>query len=583
MAENSKEEKGKEPTGKKTPGAGQTPKEEKAQTPKEEAKAPSEPKRTERSEQAAKADATLQTTIPSEADIPSDIIGGYGQVDLDSATTITYEPPESMALTRTYIPITHDLGLWIIITNSGELISFNRYKAFIDNIMCGNEPVYFVNPSDPEIRKTRETLRETRITPYPRVFDYNLFKASTELFLMTHCGVYLQEEILRIISAQILKDFPELSSDEYSEMKSIPGYGEEIIRVLKKPFWHEYLKKIMNGQDLQTLPYLELIRAKLHDIPIKSKDADICYGILQEKFTHPCFLELIWSYWHEEGMLCQTMNVISQRFQNRLDPKGRNPLAHLNIDPLRPLNSLLWGYIQDEQHRLNLPRRTYEYDHHYGIRLYGKAVPKLQPADSRSKFIEAFHNLLHLCTIFFRDDDDNTITADGYPILNALKEVHMLLAQGAHNQYGDLPWTARMEMLMQQWLLARPEMREFLGGRIMVPYTEPWMDRVDNVKTLMDWTNISITHFNYLAIFGEQILLSIRFGNWSTVNDRDQAANWTRLWRSQIQGYIHNYRAVTGKDLSSDAASGVIDSTMPSVHLRRRLQEQLAMSGKIKR
>ena len=48
------------------------------------------------------------------------------------------------------------------------------------------------------------------------------------------------------------------------------------------------------------------------------------------------------------------------------------------------------------------------------------------------------------------------MVADGFPVLNALREVHLLLAEGAHNQYGDLPWTARQEMLMQQWLLARP-------------------------------------------------------------------------------------------------------------------------------
>ena len=64
------------------------------------------------------------------------------------------------------------------------------------------------------------------------------------------------------------------------------------------------------------------------------------------------------------------------------------------------------------------------------------------------------------------------MVADGFPVLNALSEVHLLLTQGAHNQYGDLPWTARQEMLMQQWLLARPEMREFLPRRIMVDYPE---------------------------------------------------------------------------------------------------------------
>ena len=124
-------------------------------------------------------------------------------------------------------------------------------------------------------------------------------------------------------------------------------------------------------------------------------------------------------------------------------------------------------------------RRNYEYDHHYGLRLEGKAVPRLRGADSRSRFIEAFHNLLRACAVFYRQDDDTTVKADAFPVLNALKEVHLILSQGAHNQFGDLPSTARIEMLLQQWLLARPEFREFLPTRIMVAYPEPWMDRVD--------------------------------------------------------------------------------------------------------
>ena len=148
----------------------------------------------------------------------------------------------------------------------------------------------------------------------------------------------------------------------------------------------------------------------------------------------------------------------------------------VEIDPLRPLNNLLWGWVQDEQHRLTIPRRAYEYDHEYGLKLLGKAVPAIRGADSRSRFLEGFHTLLLLCSIFYKEDDDTTVMADGFPVLNALREVHLLLTQGAHNQYGDLPWTARQEFLMQQWILARPEMREFLPRRIMVDYPEPWMD-----------------------------------------------------------------------------------------------------------
>jgi len=200
-------------------------------------------------------------------------------------------------------------------------------------------------------------------------------------------------------------------------------------------------------------------------------------------------------------------------------------------------------------------------------------VPTLRPADSRSKFVEAFHNLLHMTSVFYKEDNDTTVIADGFPLLNALKEVHLLLAQGAHNQFGDLPWTARAEMLMQQWLLARPEMREFLQSRPMVPYKEAWMGQVDTMKSLQGWSDVTVTHFHDLATFGEQILLSIRYGDWIDLNDENHAKNWARYWRPEIQSYIHAYRTVTGIDLSNP---DTVDYTMPAVHLQKRLALQRA-------
>ena len=99
-------------------------------------------------------------------------------------------------------------------------------------------------------------------------------------------------------------------------------------------------------------------------------------------------------------------------------------------------------------------------------------------------------------------------------MLNALKETHLLLAEGAHNQFGDLPWTARVEMLIQEWLLARTEMRDFLQSRLMVPYQEGWMGQVDTMKKLQGWSDVTVTHFRDLGVFGEQLLLSVRYGDW---------------------------------------------------------------------
>jgi hypothetical protein len=155
--------------------------------------------------------------------------------------------------------------------------------------------------------------------------------------------------------------------------------------------------------------------------------------------------------------------------------------------------------------------------------------------------------------------------------------VHLLLAEGAHNQFGDLPWTARVEMLLEQWLLSRPELREFLRGRAMVPYREAWMGQVDTMKRLQGWTDVTVTHFNDLAVYGEQILLSIRYGDWSVVNDQEQARNWARYWRPEVQGYIYAYQMATGVDLTADpmeARDSKARELPPSVHLRNRLAEQ---------
>jgi hypothetical protein len=246
------------------------------------------------------------------------------------------------------------------------------------------------------------------------------------------------------------------------------------------------------------------------------------------------------------------------------------------------LNNLLWGFIQDEYNRLTVIRRAYEYDHHYGLSLYGRAVPEMRTADSRSKFIEAFHNLLYRAATFYRADADTTVIADGFPLMNSLKEVHLLLAEGAHNQFGDLPWTSRAEMLMTQWLLGRPEMREFLRGRAMVPYQERWMGQVDTMKRLQGWTDTSITHFRNLAVFGEQIILSVRYGDWSVVNNQDQAKIWARYWRPEIQSYIHAYLAATGVDLGEeikDTRSAAPRYVQPSALLRERLGAQSSQGG----
>jgi hypothetical protein len=497
------------------------------------------------------------------------------------------QAPLSVTLQRSTRPPKEDEILWIVIRNSTNSLSFNNYSRLMDLLFCGEGPVNQVE-SDIVVHAKTKRANDLRL-PFPGVDPYRLLRVATEAFLQIYSGVKFD------FSTTDLPTNPQLShslrrpltinlAEEAARFGRGAPDGDDLQTLWNRYVGSNVIESPDGGGARGVLPYLALVRQKIPEVGRLldgqgGGDGEYSAEILHRRLSHPFLLELIWSYWHEEGLLVQTMRRLTDRFQNRRTSQGRDPLANLEIDPLRPLNNLLWGYIQDEQHRLSVVRRAQEYRHQYGITLQGKAVMGLEAADHRSKFLESFHNLLYQCIQFYRQEDDTTVIADGFPVLNSIKETHYVLAQGAHNQFGDLPSTARQEMLMEQWLLARPEMREFLGGRIMVPYPELWMDRVDAMKTLQGWTDTSAVHFRDLGVFGEQIVLSVRYGAWSIVNDHDQAANWARYWRPEIQAYVHAYRSVTGVDLTADVTDeqqAVARYLAPSVHLRNRLAARVA-------
>ncbi|CAD6555544.1 hypothetical protein LMG27952_05836 [Paraburkholderia hiiakae] len=487
------------------------------------------------------------------------VVGPRG-VASGSALAVTME--------RALDTATDDLALWVTIRKSTEALDFQRYSDFISLVLCDEPASERIGHDEKKMRARYTSLQRRRSLPFNDTDAYRLLKVATEAFLVVSCGVPLAN-----------RSFDEHDLKHLLENSCTDG------KVNLEKLWQRYLVKI-NGTDELTLPYLALIAKKFPDEGFKATlGAEIdgeqdrawgqhCFGLLRNKLLEPCFIELIWCYWYEEAMLTQTINVIKRRFQNVRSPLGNDPLANLEIDPLRPLNNLIWSLINDEQHWLTLPRRAYEYDHEYGMSLTGKAVPNLRPADSRSRFLEAFHTLLRIAHQFFQQDDQTTVVADAFPALNALRQVHMILSEGGSNQIGDMPTMARMEMLMEQWLLARPEFREYLPTRTMIAYPEPWMDRVDAMKRLQGWTDVSVIHFRDLARYGEQIVLSIRYGAWSDTNDPMRAKGWLRYWRPEIQAYAHAYRAATGVDLI--APDRPVDATPPSLLLSSRLQKQLA-------
>jgi hypothetical protein len=488
-------------------------------------------------------------------DSPENLPHPKSHGDISAASQPAVTPPKRSA--NSY---TNDLPLWIVIRKSANELSFNNYSRFIDLVLCS------IGTADHERKLNTpdhlkgaqgefDKLTKRPVLPFNGMDAYRLLKVATEAFVVVNSAVggagFLRNSQFTVDEANHLRKWFDVNDSNLDA------------RGIQQSWEHQTLHDVDRGQDnAKTTLYLKLISDKLPDLRLKHsifmevQDSDDvaaqCYDILKQQHTSPCLLELIWSYWHEEGMLVQTMNAISLRFQNIQAPGTHNPLAFMEIDPLRPLNNLLWGFIQDEPHRLSMVRRNYDYDRQYGFVSQREAVPAMIPADSRSRFLESFHNLLYQTAIFFKEDDDTTFKADGFPLLNVLKEAHLLLAERVRSQFDDLTSTARQEMMLQQWILSRPEFREYLSTPTMVALPEPWMDCVDAMKAIQGWTDASVLHFHNLGYFGEQIVLSIRHGAWSTVNDPYRAANWARFWRAELQGYIYAYRTVTGVDLTAE-------------------------------
>ena len=394
---------------------------------------------------------------------------------------------------------------------------------------------------------TGHTLRKVKrrtALPFPNVDRYRLLKAATEVFLMIHCGVDL---------------------DDFTRRR--PGRGEPPAQPhggAGRPRGSRCATTSSRvaageGEFLDVLPYLGLIRLQLRDVADRraatttTRPPQICYGILAEKLTNPCFLELLWSYWHDEGGLVQT----HERHQLAVPepdrrPAGAGPAGRPGHRPAAPAQQPALGLRPGRSSTgSSTLRRAYEYDHQYGLVL----VDQAGAAGARRRLPVAVHRGVpqparRCAAEFYRQDDDTTVIADGFGVLNALKETHLLLTEGAHNQYGDLPWTARHEMLMYQWILARPEMREFLPdadhGRLPGGVDGPGRGD-EQAAGLVRHRRCCTSATSPCS--ASSCCSASGSAPGRTVNEPEQAANWARYWRSEMQGYIHAYRAVTGVDL----------------------------------
>ncbi len=504
-------------------------------------------------------------TVPRDPrDLPRHLTEGIRIDSLPPLSGSLAMGPASVQLQPSGVVDTDSLTLWAAIVQHSNATSFNSFEAWVNRVLCDDGGVGR-DSFDPTTAHTRDELR-SRLRD-PSISSYDLLMRAAEVFLLTQAGVW--------------RFSPDGGGPMQATLAIGPaGFGgqalkgdvpRELLRLESRSMSHEELNGRLGrylGPDSGN-NYLEMVlRAGFDDGNVTV--SPFCASYLDP--SGPYLLELIWSYWIEQAMLVQGFNAILLRFQN-VRRGETEPLADLELTPLRPLSNFLWGWIRDEYRHLSVARRAYEYTHQYGLALTGRAVGQLRPADPRTTFLAAFHNLLRMCWAFYKEDADTTYIADAFPLLNALKDLSLILSEGAGNQFRDLPWQARQEMLVQQWLMSRPELKQFLGGRPMVAYPEPWMSRVDAMRRLEGWGDVSVLHFNDLARFGERILLSVRYGSWLGQSDQEVARTWARFWKPEVQGYLYAYQAVTGVDLSSDQPdprTGDLRYVQPALLLEQR-------------
>jgi hypothetical protein len=441
-----------------------------------------------------------------------------------------------------------------LIRRGAQAIDYASYEKFVQTALCDNPPEFETG------RGPRGGLRWNE-GPFSGLRAYEHLRGLTEVFVMSQAGVVWPARSANVSDGDGVSNKDprnekfDFSVQEARETSVRFGDADSISKdeLNQHRIVTEAEPAGAGSVALNALPFLAAIRKNHSGIGIKNGVAGdtTCSGLLRHRLESPLLIELIWSYWMEQAMLVQSLAAISLRFQNRSLGQA-DPLARMEITPLRPMTNLLWGYIQREPERLTVQRRALEYQHAYGLTLTGRAVPPVIAADPRPRFLEAFHSLLREADRFYRAQANTIMRPDAFRALNALKELHLILAEGMHNQYGDLPSTARVEMLVQQFLIGRPEMRDFLGGRSSIPYPsgQTWMPHLESIRQSFGWADASVRHYYELATFGEQILLSVRFWNWSDATDQAAAEAWLTFWRPEIQSYIHAYRAVTGVDLA---------------------------------
>ena len=179
------------------------------------------------------------------------------------------------------------------------------YQGFIDRVLCaGTPPISSGDIKLPEAcgpaPNPRTLTTQSQQHPLFGMTAYELLKTATEVFLMLYCGVVIRDK-------DVLGNLDVLGKPIFSKDEELARSG------LTNNI--DFVNLLVAYLGPGRLPYIQrVVQTAFPDEVLI--DSVFCTGILRSKVDCPCLIELIWSYWHEEGMLVQTLNAISRRFQN---------------------------------------------------------------------------------------------------------------------------------------------------------------------------------------------------------------------------------------------------------------------------
>ena len=231
---------------------------------------------------------------------------------------MTNVPPIPVRLARPDQGATSDQLLWMLVRNRTDAISFNNFDRFANSVFTGNprrRPR--TSPRSPTSRTERGHSSWARSVSTRT----EILRTAAEYFLMHEVGLIVQRINRPPIGPVVVTDVPSADYEPIDidfEAYRMNGRRPPVdwVGELRASYYRDL--RGLAGTTPRVLPYFEQIIRRLSQIdgrPVDLLEEQMrfcdCYGVLPGRVIGPLAIELIWSYWHEEGMLAQTLNAIA--------------------------------------------------------------------------------------------------------------------------------------------------------------------------------------------------------------------------------------------------------------------------------